>query len=97
MLVKLPDLNFDAKDAGKYLVKFYKKLGWDGKLELDVTEVIVSREDWETICKKMMDFYPPHEKSIGGLLCMNSGPSASASIPKGKVKIPEVMEVEETC
>ena len=87
-LAPIPELTEEA--PGDRLLEFFRRLGWDGKREVNPALVKLHVSDWQRIVGEEMERAreicrgqaSPSEISIGvGFLWMNWGPSGGGSTP----------------
>lgn len=71
------------ENVADYMTDLYRTIGWDGKCEVNPTQICINKSRWGEICKA----YSETEVSGAGLVWMNWGPTADEEVPYGKIII----------
>jgi len=84
--VKLKEIDVKEVDTvEEYIMKFYENLGWDGKVDLEPTNIKINKKKWEEICEQLIKRY----ERWPSFVWMNKGPSASQEVPEDEVWVSE--------
>ena len=94
--VDFPDLK-SVEELGPdgYLVALYENLGWMRGMELEPTRITINQQRWLEVADQYNKL-PGGEGGAGGLFFMNYGPSASETVPYGRIAVePDAFERDE--
>ena len=86
-LVDFPVINVSEDDTeGRFLVEFYKKIGWNGTDYINSTSIQVHPEQWKEFCQVLINVSRNSEINLT-YMWLNQGPSSDQreKVPYGKV------------
>ena len=84
-VVNFPDLPVTEENSVTFILDFYEALGWQKDIPIEPTGILINKDQWLEICAS----FTTVEGANNRYVWMNLGPSASESIPYGKVEILE--------
>ena len=86
--VPFPEMDFATEqNAAEILISFYQDLGWNLRDTIDPKLIEINDQQWKDICDRFNALPREAGEVPAGFVWMNSGPSASADVPYGQVRI----------
>lgn len=86
--VPFPEMDFATEqNAAEILISFYQDLGWNLRDTIDPKLIEINDQQWKDICDRFNALSREAGEVPAGFVWMNSGPSASADVPYGQVRI----------